>query len=181
MTRNILTPGYLRWDGAKFTTDPDVQVIVPNIVGDWISYTPGFNSTGLDASLGNGVVSGQWRTVKDSIRITILINMGSSTVLGSGNFILNLPLPSSQMQIDNSKCLLAPLLDGRYHLLAQTGLLGSKVSGGGTMVATTDTTVLDSVTYDFLHIPLNDFYGGLGQTPVNPDVIMISAEIPVLV
>ena len=29
MAANILTPGYLRWDGTKFTTDPTVEIVGP--------------------------------------------------------------------------------------------------------------------------------------------------------
>lgn len=29
MAANILTPGYLRWDGSKFTTDPTVEIVGP--------------------------------------------------------------------------------------------------------------------------------------------------------
>lgn len=187
MSRNILVPGYLRWDGTKFTTDPDVTIVFPSPITAWTSFTPGFNSVGLDASLGNGVTSGYWRKVYDSLEIQQIINIGSSTSFGTGNFMMNLPLPQSQMRIDTAKCLFGTGSTGgddRFHILGQTGnLSGGKgaVTIGGSLVCTTDTITISSILYDSLQVPFGDFYGTFGVGLVNPDMLTLNIAIPIII
>lgn len=184
MVANILIPGYLRWDGSKFTTDPTVEIVGPpgppgppgsGTTTTWQAYTPVFQTVSNDASLNSGVVSGQWRQVgNDTIELVAMIVPGFDTSFGTGDFQVSLPLPATQMTIDTTKA-----LDGgdgyRYWMLEAAGSEKFTSGAGSTFVGQVNNTFVGPTEYKTLSFNL----GFLGA-PVSGDFVMIKATIPVI-
>lgn len=65
-----------------------------NVLGDdWTSYTPNWTASGTSPAVGNGTLSGSYRTVGKTVDFRILFVTGSSTTYGTG--VYNFTLPSA--------------------------------------------------------------------------------------
>lgn len=74
-----------------------------SIITNWTSYTTNWStSTGTPPNIGNGNIYSLWRRIGDSIEIKITIEIGSTTVIGSGNNTWNLSIPTGLL-IDTGK------------------------------------------------------------------------------
>lgn len=66
--------------------DPNSAVDIP-----LTTYTPAWTASSVNPSLGNGTLLGNWSRRRDMIRVNILLTIGSTTTLGTGNWIFSLP------------------------------------------------------------------------------------------
>ena len=60
-------------------------------VRTWAAYTPLFNTLNADGVLGNGVTTGFYRVVRDTLFYSIELDIGGTTNVGTGAFLLGLP------------------------------------------------------------------------------------------
>jgi hypothetical protein len=60
-------------------------------ITDWVGYTPVWDGSTTQPSIGNGILSGKWRRVGDSMEVSIYLEIGSTTNVGSGTWRLTLP------------------------------------------------------------------------------------------
>ena len=65
--------------------------VVGNTMGDYSSYTPVLSSTNSDASLGNGTITGTYARSGTNITVNISMFVGTTTVLGTGQWLFSLP------------------------------------------------------------------------------------------
>lgn len=86
-----------RMDSIKVSPD---TVIHGAAVTDWQSYTPTWTASSVNPSLGNGILSGFWRRVGDTMNVQINWNPGSTTTFGTGVYYFTIP---SGYTIDTAK------------------------------------------------------------------------------
>jgi len=80
--------GFYGVGNNQFSTGSSV---VGNTMGDFSSYTPALSSTNSDASLGNGTITGTYARSGSNITVNISMFVGSTTVLGTGQWLFSLP------------------------------------------------------------------------------------------
>jgi hypothetical protein len=61
------------------------------VVGEWTSYTPAWTASTTNPSLGNGILSGRYRRVGDTLQYHIHLTMGSTTTFGTNTWRFGLP------------------------------------------------------------------------------------------
>jgi hypothetical protein len=58
----------------------------------WTAYTPAWTATGTNPTLGNGTIVGHYSRVNKRVDFWIKLTVGSTTSIGSGTYILTLPV-----------------------------------------------------------------------------------------
>lgn len=98
--------GYSAWKlvGALYADSSTTLGSLVNIDGapttDWITYTPLWTAPTTNPAIGNGILTGKWRRVGDSVYVQILMNAGTTTTYGSNYFNFSIP---SGMTVDTTK------------------------------------------------------------------------------
>jgi hypothetical protein len=64
------------------------------IGGAWASFTPAWTASGTNPVLNNGTLVGRYKQVDKTIDFTIDLTIGSTTTLGSGTYLFDLPVAS---------------------------------------------------------------------------------------
>lgn len=62
--------------------------------GVWTAYTPTWSSTGTAPTVGNGTLVGFYELIGKTCRYRIVLTFGSTTNIGSGNYIFSPPFPA---------------------------------------------------------------------------------------
>lgn len=70
------------------------------VVTDWQDYTPIWEASPTNPSIGNGILQGRYRRFGDSAEIIITVKIGTTTNIGSGSYTFYLP---SGLSIDVNK------------------------------------------------------------------------------
>jgi hypothetical protein len=78
------------------STDVDFSGLSPI----WVSFTPTFTAGGGSPAIGDGSILGKYRIVGDSIEVNIILTVGSTTNLGTGELRFNMP---GDFLIDSTK------------------------------------------------------------------------------
>jgi len=60
----------------------------------WTTYTPTWTADGTAPAIGNGTLTGRYKTVGKSVLFSIRVLMGTTTTYGSGNWRFGLPVNS---------------------------------------------------------------------------------------
>lgn len=71
-------------------------------VRTWTAYTPLFNTQNGDGALGNGVTLGFYRVVRDTLFYSVELDIGGTTNVGTGGFLIGLP---AGFTVDNASML----------------------------------------------------------------------------
>jgi hypothetical protein len=78
---------------AAFVAGQTLTAADMNSVGGfWASYTPTWSSTGTAPVLNNGTLTGRWARCGNVIIYMIKLTVGSTTTLGTGNYVFSLPV-----------------------------------------------------------------------------------------
>jgi hypothetical protein len=84
---------------AKSLTTTGTVIVGSGSAGtDYIAsgtYTPTWTSTGTAPAIGNGVLEGVWKRVGDMCTVTIVMEAGSTTTFGTGNYRWSLPFAAA--------------------------------------------------------------------------------------
>src|SRR5262249_46524474 len=65
----------------------------------WTSYTPVWSSSGTQAVLNNGTLTGEFMQVGDLVLVRIVLTMGSTTTFGTSTYRLSLPVAPEVDQV----------------------------------------------------------------------------------
>lgn len=60
-------------------------------VGTWQAYTPAWTAATTNPALGNGILTGRFARIGDTIHYSISLIFGSTTTRGAGHYIFSLP------------------------------------------------------------------------------------------
>ncbi|MCF2532724.1 hypothetical protein [Yinghuangia soli] len=80
-----------RWNGSAWTAYPAPAAPV----GVWQPYTPTWRSDGAAPAVGNGSLSGAYTKIGRTVHVRGRLQIGSTTVLGSGAWFFGLPVPAA--------------------------------------------------------------------------------------
>lgn len=100
MVANILTPGYLRWDGTKFTTDPTVEIVGPpgppgtpgapggtQTLAQTLALGNTTSSHNIVISSGDSIISPNAAASSNNAGVTLSITAGSGDGSGKGGTV----------------------------------------------------------------------------------------------
>lgn len=72
------------------------------IAGAWTSYTPVWTAATTNPAIGNGTITGRWKTLGDNLvigQINITTSTSGTTTFGSGSYSWSLPVAASSAQL----------------------------------------------------------------------------------
>jgi hypothetical protein len=62
-----------------------------DVSGAWDPYTPTWDASGTDPAIGNGVLTGRFKRIGNTVKFRILLVAGSTTTFGTGTWTWTLP------------------------------------------------------------------------------------------
>jgi hypothetical protein len=80
--------------GNSTVTLPANSVDLSNSFGAWLSYTPTWTASVTNPSLGNGTLTGRYIQMGKTVNFSVQLNIGSTTTLGSGGWMISVPVTS---------------------------------------------------------------------------------------
>lgn len=92
----------------------------------WTFYTPTWTAATTNPTLGNGTISGHYKQIGKTVWLHIVVSVGSTTTLGSGNWQFSLPVTSS----NNDGSVTAGMAEARQQSSGNNFLGHARVSTG---------------------------------------------------
>lgn len=70
----------------------EISSSIESLGGPWLSYTPTWTAQTTNPVIGNGSLAGAYREAGKQINYRIILNIGSSSTMGTGAWLFTLPV-----------------------------------------------------------------------------------------
>lgn len=108
-----------------------------SVLGAWSTYTPTWTAVSTNPNIGNGSITGRYIKIGRTVTVSLMLTIGSTTTLGSGNYLFGVPFPAAAAVVSSV---------GAARLSASDTWLGHMLlaSGGSTANVTFPTSATNT-------------------------------------
>jgi hypothetical protein len=79
----------------------EVVAVETDLLADWVSYTPVWTNAGTANTVGNAVLTGQYKKIGKVVLFKLSFSFGTTSVAGNGAYLFSLPVASAAFSVGN--------------------------------------------------------------------------------